>query len=49
MIQIIQYNQKWRFLIEGERWEFDNLEQMKENLNIILEMKNSHGNLKERN
>ena len=46
MIKIKMYDKKWRIIIGDETWQFENLKELQQNLNIILMIKNKYGRLK---
>lgn len=45
-ITIKKYNSKWRIAIESENWEFEDLKELQNNLDILLKLKDKFGNIK---
>ncbi len=41
------YNGKWQVGISNELWEFKYLKEMQMNLDMLLEMKDRHGRIKQ--
>ena len=46
MIIIKMHQNNWRIQIGNEIWEFERLEEMQRNLNLILKIKDEFGKLK---
>ena len=45
MIQIKQFNGKFRLIISNEEWEFKDVKEFKENLNKIIDLKDKFGHI----
>ena len=45
MLQIKQFNNKFRLIISNEEWEFKDLKEFKENLNKIIDLKDKFGHI----
>jgi hypothetical protein len=46
MMKIKQYGEKWRLEVENEEWEFRSRKDMESRLKILLDLKESKGQLK---
>ncbi len=45
MITIKMYENEWQIQIGDEIWQFENLKELRKNLDVILELKEKHGRL----
>ena len=48
MIGIKQNGEKWNMIIKEEQWQFETREQMEDILKNLLDMKETHGKLKDK-